>query len=286
MKKYYEIAGFKFCVWADESIMYKKDGPLEPFVTECCEDAYEFVVTVRECVSEAEGECVFSSLNQKIYRANNKNIRYFGSAEKDLNRSYLRIERCNNKSQVEVRRADIVDKITAKTLLDAVEIEHFCVENNGFVFHSSYIIWNGKAILFTAPSGTGKSTQADLWLKYRDAEIVNGDRSIVRAVADEVFACGLPFSGSSGICKNITVPLGAIVYLGQASQNKVERLIGIKAFRAIWEGVSVNTWDINDVSMCTDIVKKVIEEIPVYKFDCLPDESAVIELEQALKEVW
>lgn len=286
MGKYYEIAGFKFNVKADKNIMYEKAGCLKTFATKKEKVNHEFQIEIVDTVSQPEGECSYSSTNQRVYKKENKIIRYFGSVESDLENAYLRIERCENKSNIQVRRADTVGRITAKTILDAAEIEHFSIQNKGFILHSSYIIHNGKAILFTAPSGTGKSTQADLWEKYRGAEIINGDRSIVRCLEEGIFACGLPFSGSSQICKNVTVPLGAIVYLGQAPQNELERLSGSKAFRTIWEGVSVNTWDAEDVATCMDLVKKVVEEIPIYRFDCLPDESAVKFLEQTLVEVW
>ena len=45
------------------------------------------------------------------------------------------------------------------------------------LMHGAVIAVGNKAWLFTAPSGTGKSTQAELWERYRNAEQINGDRS-------------------------------------------------------------------------------------------------------------
>ena len=83
-------------------------------------------------------------------------------------------------------------------------IEQVLNSYNTFLLHSSFIKWKDKAILFTAPSGTGKSTQADLWEKYENAEIINGDRSGIRKMDGKWTAYGLPIAGSSGIYKNIS----------------------------------------------------------------------------------
>lgn len=55
----------------------------------------------------------------------------------------------------------------SRNILDAICMEQILNEKSTFILHSSYINFNGKAILFSAPSGAGKSTQADLWEKIR-----------------------------------------------------------------------------------------------------------------------
>ena len=135
-------------------------------------------------------------------------------------------------------------------------------------------------MLFTAPSGTGKSTQAELWREHRGAVVVNGDRSVLRIVDSVPCASGLPYSGSSGICLNRTLPLRAIVYIEQAMENSVTRLHGFAAFRKVWEGVCVNTWDTAQVSRASDIVRKIVTSVPVCLQKCTPDLRAVEELER------
>ena len=67
-------------------------------------------------------------------------------------------------------------------LMNYLAFEDVLVNHQGFILHSSFISWQNNGILFTAPSGTGKSTQADLWKKYEDADIYNGDRTIIRKI--------------------------------------------------------------------------------------------------------
>jgi hypothetical protein len=161
---------------------------------------------------------------------------------------------------------------------------HGFARNHGFIFHCSCIDRGGEAILFTAPSGTGKSTQADLWHQHRGTEIINGDRAAIRLAEGKLLAEGIPFAGSSQYCKNRSLPLRAIVYLGQAPRTTIRKLRGYEAFSKIWEGVSVNTWDREDLERVSAVVQKVASEIPVYHMPCTPDESAVIALEEALRK--
>ena len=104
---------------------------------------------------------------------------------------------------------------------------------DSLLMHASYIEVDGEAILFTAPCGTGKSTQAELWRKFAGATVINGDKAGVSCIDGRFFACGVPFCGTSGICENKTLPLKAIVELGQSKQNTVRRLTGISGLQAV-----------------------------------------------------
>ena len=114
--------------------------------------------------------------------------------------------------------------------------------------------------------------------------MVNGDRAAVRIVAGVPMVFGIPFCGTSGICRNRELPLAAVVYLSQQEQNDLQRLRGYGAFRAVWEGCSVNTWDRTAVERISYTVEQIIERVPVYHLGCRPDEEAVAILEKALKE--
>lgn len=70
-------------------------------------------------------------------------------------------------------------------------LERRMLQKDSFILHSAYIRHRGRAILFSAPSGTGKSTQASLWAQYAGAEIINGDRALLQKVQDCWMARGL-----------------------------------------------------------------------------------------------
>ncbi|MGM9535924.1 MAG: hypothetical protein ACI3VR_11750, partial [Intestinibacter sp.] len=163
----------------------------------------------------------------------------------------------------------------SRNIMEVIDIVKLMNKKNAFLLHSSFIRWNGKAILFSAPSGTGKSTQAELWEKYENADIINGDKAGVRKVEDRWMAYGLPFAGSSNIFRNEKAPISHIIALRQGKENKLHRLSPREAFIKIYSETTIHTWDSkfqeNIINMITDLV----QEIPVYLYECLPDKSAV-----------
>ena len=89
-----------------------------------------------------------------------------------------------------------------------------------FTLHSAAVQTRFGAILFCGRSGIGKSTQANLWKEYENALILNGDRCAVGFVDGAANAFGLPFCGTSGICLNFSLPIAAIISLGQARKTE------------------------------------------------------------------
>lgn len=164
----------------------------------------------------------------------------------------------------------------------SISLGQLLLSHNAFFIHSSFISINGKAILFSAPCGTGKSTQASLWEKYRDAETINGDKAGV-LVENGIYACGVPFCGTSGICKNKTLPLGAIVFLSQSPQCCIEKLCGTDALQEILDNIYLDFLAPNEKLKFVDLAIEVIKRVPIYRFGCTPDEEAVIALEKTLK---
>lgn len=149
------------------------------------------------------------------------------------------------------------------------------------IFHASYIGWNGKGILFTAPSGTGKSTQAELWRRHRGAEVLNGDKAGVRLDGTPL-AHGVPFSGTSGICHNVSLPLKAVVVLSQAPENIIRRLPPSQAVAALCPNVFVDSVVQEEWQMALNLLLDLAASVPVYALACTPDEHAVETLERAM----
>lgn len=158
---------------------------------------------------------------------------------------------------------------------NSVSLGQLLLPFNTLLFHSSYISVNGEAVLFSAECGVGKSTQAELWRKYRGAEVINGDKAGVSIEKDGVYAHGLPFCGTSGICKNKTLPLKAIVLLGQAPENKIRRVTGVEAIRSLSGNIYLDFLAPGETQKCVDILIELLNKVPVYRLDCTPDERAV-----------
>lgn len=284
MEKYYSFAGIELCVAIPDEKMYTDDRHLTAFRVDVADDPHRYTFTLVELLTPPQGEELFADGGCRAYREGEAIACYYGSVGHDTTPAYMRVLHEGKGHTVQLCAADLPGRVGVHVVLTALGVEHLVVQQNGVILHASYVLTKDGAILFTAPSGTGKSTQAELWRTLRGAEVVNGDRAVIRWQDGGPMVCGLPFAGSSPYCRRVTAPLRAVVYLGQAPETTITRLGGVSAFRRVWEGLSLRTWDKSDVDRASEMVKKLIETVPVYHLTCLPDESAVIALEQRLQE--
>ena len=191
---------------------------LQPFLFEEMPPRVDMVLDVRSCIQlpKPEVDGVWQGSNYYVYHG--KELRVFHVNEvsnppfsvtcfhEDGNVSLLYLKEYEHYF---AGSSGIFNKIGAEQLL---------LQQNRLLLHASFIKYKGNGILFSGPSGIGKSTQAELWKRTRGAEIINGDRAAV-GLADEGWtAWGIPYAGTSGICHNESAPLLAIVVLRQAKE--------------------------------------------------------------------
>ncbi|MBQ8856522.1 MAG: hypothetical protein IJ024_00105 [Lachnospiraceae bacterium] len=146
-------------------------------------------------------------------------------------------------------------------------------------FHSAQIEIAGKGILFTAPSGTGKTTHAKLWRKYRGARIICNDRTLIRG--EKTY--GYPVDGSEPVGSGEILTLGTVVFLEQAPLNEVRRLCPKEALLKLLPQLVIAAWDPNVRVLAMEQLISLIKTCPVYLLRCTPEESAVQCLERQLK---
>ena len=168
-------------------------------------------------------------------------------------------------------------------LFQLMRLEQVCITLQTVLLHTSFIKWKEKGILFTAPSGTGKSTQADLWKKTEGAEIINGDRAVIRKVGSLWKAYGLPYAGSSQIFRNDSAVIKAIVVLRQGKKNQLTRLRPAEAFKWIYSETVVRSWDDSFRKRIVDLLSELVVNVPVWKLYCLPGKEAVELLQNELE---
>ncbi len=144
------------------------------------------------------------------------------------------------------------------------------------LFHAAVVSLDGKGYIFLGPSGTGKSTHAELWLRHiAGTELVNDDNPVVR-IADDGRATvyGTPWSGKTACYRNVSYPLGAIVRLSRGTQNGIRRLHGVSAYAAIMPSISGNRWDKRIADGLHATESTLASAVPVWQLDCRPDSEA------------
>ena len=143
------------------------------------------------------------------------------------------------------------------------------------MMHASAVICNGKAILFTGVSGAGKSTQARLWKKYARAEVLNFDQALIFPRKEPVMVCGTPWAGKENLYVPGKYPLGAIVLVEKAGDNKVTELSKGEAFSRIYLNNYLYPLNEEIENRYCDSISRLVAEIPVYGLKCTVTGEAV-----------
>ena len=187
--------------------------------------------------------------------------------------------------QLYVKEGLLPDEIrTADKVLQFLPVWQILAHHQAFLLHSSRIIVGGKAILFTAPSQTGKTTQARLWSWFAHARIAGNDRTLIRKRESGFETYGYPVDGSSPVYSSEQAPLGAVVVLRQGKDNVVRRLPAPQAIRPLMEQTAMDVWDPKRYSSIHMLWPDLLEKYPIYQLTCRPDEGAVICMKQQLEK--
>lgn len=143
------------------------------------------------------------------------------------------------------------------------------------LLHGSFVDYEGNGIVFTGPSGIGKTTQAELWHKHLGADIVNGDKVLVRYCQENFFTYGLPWKGSSPYCLNRKAPVRAIVALRQAESNRIHKLTNLECMEYFMPHVFLPRWDQDCLCLVLDTLDQILKHVPIWLLECAPNADAV-----------
>ena len=146
----------------------------------------------------------------------------------------------------------------------------------GFMLHASAVVHNQKAYLFSAPSGTGKSTHTQLWLKhFDDAYILNDDKPAIRVVGQDIYVYGTPWSGKNDCSRNERVSLGGIAVVRRAKENSIRKLDTEEAVFVLLDQTARTISPIRIASRM-DMIDKIVSTGKVYELSCNMDISAAM----------
>ncbi|OCZ49430.1 hypothetical protein [Dehalobacter sp. TeCB1] len=157
--------------------------------------------------------------------------------------------------------------------------------HQGIILHASAIKWQDKGIIFTAPAGTGKSTQAQLWETYKGAAVINDDTPLLRLSADKITIHGTPWCGSSHKHRNTSARLKAIFVLEQSKENSLHRLQESELSSCLLPRFLLPYHDQRLMDLALDHIAQVIASTPVYLMQCRPDQKAVKLVHEVISEL-
>ena len=144
----------------------------------------------------------------------------------------------------------------------------YLVSRGGLLLHSSCVVYEGKSYLFSANSGTGKSTHTQLWLKrFSDAKIINDDKPAVLIEEDGIYAYGTPFSGKTNLNINEKYPIKGIVFLNRGEVNTIDYMNSKEAIFNILSQTN-RPYQMQYMDKVLEYIDIIVSKIPIYKFYC------------------
>lgn len=157
------------------------------------------------------------------------------------------------------------------------DISDWLITKNVLTAHASAIAFNGKAYLFSAPSGTGKSTHTRLWRNAfgKAVRIISDDQPLIRLDENGIFACGSIWNGKAHLGNNIKAPIGGICLLSRSETNSITRMTASEALAGLLPNVYIPNEPL-PAAQALKLMQKLISTVPVYSLRCNMQPDAAV----------
>ncbi|MBE7010199.1 MAG: hypothetical protein E7418_01765 [Ruminococcaceae bacterium] len=280
MSFYYKIAGFTLC--CEEGLDEASLKALKAYESEPVEQADIHFTFHFNCLGlpEPEGELVTEIHARRWYRMSDGGYAFVDQADV-ISKEIINLVRMSNGfSKVEAWFCPMqmlsLDVEKRPYHLMGEVLKYAVLQQGGLVIHASSLAYDGKGVLFSAPSGTGKSTHTELWKTYKPGTvIVNDDMPVIRIENGEPLLCGTPWSGKNSINTNVSVPLKAIIFLKRGKTCSLTKMEPIEAVWRIYDAVRKPV--VSELaSEALDRIEEILQKVPVFQLACDISEEAVI----------
>ena len=169
-----------------------------------------------------------------------------------------------------------------ETLALLRKISEEFINYNTILFHGSALAVNGKAYIFTARSGTGKTTHSRLWLnKVPGSYMLNGDKPFLRIIEGKIMVCGSPWKGKENYGVNEILPLEAICILERDSYDHIEQITYNSALSTLIQ----QTYRPENASLLmksVQLIGNVAQSVRLYRLGCTMNPKAALVSSQAM----
>ena len=233
---------------------------------------------------QVPGEMVFRNILFEVWRSGDRYTR--------VHIDHLRGDRPYAVTTADLKTGEVLTRFLGRdrrffseshNCFSHIGFEELLISRDRLILHASFVETPYGGLLFSGPSGVGKSTQAALWEEFGGGTQINGDRPVLSRTSAGWMAHGSPYAGSSRCYANRSCPIAAVVMLEQAEACALRRLAAGEAFRALFSGMTVNSWNEAYVERVCDLTMDLAERVPVYRLACTPDRRAVELLNKELE---
>ncbi len=227
-----------------------------------------------------------------------------GGSDSEADKSGTEAVGCRGARECDGAIADIVARVSAEQIASEKALspemnfsdgycEGICLyrdiaeqlpRKDGFVFHGAAVNVGGRGCVFTARSGTGKTTHISLLMREYpdDVRIINGDKPIIRKVGDEWRVYSTPWAGKEGMKENTSAPLSAVVLLERGEQNSIEKIDPSLYFEAIMGQIYIPK-NKEALLKTYDLLDEMSGRVEFYRLRCNMERDAAATSYSALK---
>lgn len=229
-----------------------------------------------------------------IYRIADLNVEInpkFEMSKKRLE-SYAVEENCAEKADIVdieisvsddeiAERCKLSDNLSAQSAEDVLILSKFCNSVldgfNGFFFHSSSLALDGEGYVFSAVSGTGKSTHTALWRKHFGDKVtmINDDKPIIRKLGNRFYVYGTPWMGKANIGTNAKVPVKAVYIIERAKENRAVKVLPSQVMKQLLEATVIDV-ERSRMEKLLELLDEFFSTTPLFLLGCNMEENAVL----------
>ena len=272
----YRIGDFIFKICAEEGLGFPEHFQL--FQTDAgAETDVVYRLEIVDQLPEIEGDCISQRPDIQIFEKDYLEARRLSIVGMPM--VYGVYQEISPEEIHCFLHKDFLDMLSTDTIFVSLfALEKQMIARQAVILHCSVVKTGDQVMLLSGPSGIGKSTHADLWVKYKNAKVINGDRTLICKRNDQWMSLGWPICGSSEICHNEDYPISRVVFLGQAKENQGRRLSYVEGIKHLISQTTANNWNADFVQKVWQIIEEMAADVPVYEYACNMEKEAVEEL--------
>lgn len=275
--QYFKIADLKLSVNGADYDVFKKR--MQKYTVPLFENADISVNFINDNCIECELPKSFVSKAGRYYFENDEGCGFYDYID-EVNKTVTLMNTDNTWCNITYRFSDLSDLFGIKTDGAVGNVlgnlfQQSVLNFDGMVIHASTVKFNGKAVTFTAPSGTGKSTHTGLWKKYYpETVVINDDMPAIRFIDDKVYAYGTPWSGKTDINENDRAPLEAMVFIERSEECSITELSPMDAFIRMMREIPIYPFK-HQSDLMMSMMNKLFSKVPAYLLKCDISKDAV-----------
>ena len=201
-----------------------------------------------------------------------KNYLYFGDESEEI---HFDITKEDMEREMEYAKGLNFPKSVVESLALYRKFLEYAINRNTIILHCSALAAFNEAYLFTAPSGTGKSTHAKLWREvFNDGVVmINDDKPVIRLVDGEFYVYGTPWNGKHHLDTNCRAKIKAICSIRQATENTIRRATTQEMLLVIMNQ-TIRPTNIEQMDKLLNLVDLLLNKVQLYSLGCNISEEA------------